>query len=263
MELRFNPQRKFKITPAEIAKLPETIFLVEMDDEEDFDLEDNLTEDEKNALNVQFHLNRFLNPPSGIIDGDKVKQIIFPTRGKAFPSFDVFISHSHNNVEEAEKLAEYLRERNYTPFLDNYVWSSADGLLKKIDNKYSTTTNGKLYVYDKVLFSSSHVHTMLSMAILEMIARCESFIFIESTDSIDYKVLKRSGRRTQSPWLFQELQYVRMLSAVTRRRIGDQREFSDLNESLKISYGANLNDFTDLSYWNIDDEFPKKSERLL
>ncbi len=246
MELHFNLKNKFKISSASIARfcLVETI---------------QPSTDFNNTLDINRKLNELLNPTNGIIDGNRVKDVIFPT----FEGFDIFISHSHNNTHEAEAYAQSLRRRNSDPFLDSYVWSSADGLLKEIDRQYCITPDGRHYDYNKRNFSSSHVHTMLSMAILEMIARCESFIFIESDDSIDFEELRGSGARTQSPWIYQELQYVRMLSAASNQRIDEGRMFSNIQDSLKISYEANLNDFIRLLSRNINAAFPIKSRRSL
>ena len=254
MDFQFNPGKRFRISSSEILKLPEYFYLV--DDDEYF-----LSPDESNEILVKQKLSELLKPINGVIDGDKVKNLIFPTDGKDFPSFDVFISHSHNDTDKAERLAEYLREEcGREPFLDNYVWSSADKLLHKIDLDWCITKDRKHFDYQKRNFSSSHVHTMLSMAIFEMIARCESFIFIESNDSIDYQALKKNNTRTQSPWIYQELQYAEMLSTAIKfsNLIAEQRHFSDLN----ISYQIDLEDFAVLTADSIEDAFRRNKSNV-
>lgn len=248
MDFQFNPGKRFRISSREIIKLPEYYYLV---DDENF-----LSPDESNQILIKQKLSELLKPVNGIIDGDKVKDLIFPTDGEYFPSFDVFISHSHNDTDKAERLADYLRENcGKQPFLDNYVWSSADSLLNEIDRIWCRNADGKFFNYQKRNFSSSHVHTMLSMAIFEMIARCESFIFIESNDSIDYRALKKNNTRTQSPWIYQELQYAEMLSAAIKSSnlIAEQRHFSNLN----IGYQIDLKDFSVLTADGIEDAFSR------
>ena len=49
-------------------------------------------------------LSDILDPHDGIIDGEAVKNAIFPTVGEGFPAFDVFISHSHNDIDKAKLL---------------------------------------------------------------------------------------------------------------------------------------------------------------
>lgn len=248
MNLRFNPERRFRITRDEISNITAIDDVISV-------------RSLRNKRVVRKRLDILLNPLDGIIDGDAVKDLIFPTDDTKFTKFDVFISHSHNDRHAAEALARYLGSIGQEPFLDNYVWSSADGLLNEIDKKWCKTDDGKDFDYNKRNFSTSHVHTMLSMAILEMIARCESFIFIDSYESLDYSEFEKTGDWTMSPWLYQELQYVRMLLTV-QQPIVEQREFSDIRDSLKIKYGADLTDFIELTSSNIDVYFNKYKRRL-
>lgn len=92
------------------------------------------------------------------------------------------------------------------------------------------------------------------MAIMEMIAKCKSFIFIESSESLDYNLFKENGEKTLSPWIYQELQYVRMLSTAISHTLNEQREFSEGGQ-LRISYGADLQDFKLLTARNIEHYF--------
>ncbi len=237
MIFRFNPTKKYTITPSVINILDKELSA----ERYQFNFNSEYT---KTCNSFSAELVRILNPDNGIIDGDSLKKLIFPTGGW---DFDVFISHSHNNLVEAKKLAKYLiMKKHRHPFLDNYVWGSADALLKEIDNRYCIHSNGKSYDYDKRNFSTSHVHSMLSMAIFEMIAQCESFIFIDSNESIDYNQLKDDNIKTLSPWLHQELQYARMLSIVSNRPINEQKMFAQ-GGKLQINYGINLDDFTRLT----------------
>lgn len=131
-------------------------------------------------------------------------------------------------------MAVYLKEQfGLDPFLDNYIWGSADELLREIDNEFCRTDNGKTFDYKKRNFTSSHVHSMLSTAILEMIASCKIFIFIESNDSLDLNELRRNRFTTFSPWIYQELEYVKMLFIAKGQRLDEQRLFSSQG---KISF---------------------------
>lgn len=197
---------------------------------------------------IRTALKRVINPDDGIIDGDALRKAIFPVNSQKEPLyFDVFISHSHNDIESAKILAAYLRNKlGMSPFIDNYIWGSADGLLHEIDNDYCRISGMNSYNYDKRNFSTSHVHTMLSMAIMEMIARCKCFIFIESGASINLNILNSSGRKTQSPWLFQELQYVNMLSVSLSKAINESLIPKGML-GLKIEYSADTSDFKQLT----------------
>ena len=108
----------------------------------------------------------------GIINGKKLRDFVFPT-----DKFDVFISHSHNDLEIAKLFAVWIEEKyEYNVFLDSFVWSSADGLLLEIDNQYCKQKNGH-YSYHRRNYSTAHIHTMLSMSIMEIIKQSRAGSF--------------------------------------------------------------------------------------
>ena len=247
MALHFDSERKYKILKSEIEHLhPRKPFRPSYKEYH-----------KKVKEDISTRLSEIINPEDGIIDGDTLKSLIFPTSvspdGK---NYNVFISHSHNDLDKAKELAKYLYEEcGQFPFLDDDIWHSADGLLELLDDAYCRIENQNSYNYRKRNFSTSHVHTMLSMAILEMIAQCESFIFIESAESLDFNTLKETGRKTQSPWIYQELQFAQMLSKATQPVL-EQRQY-DSGGKLRISYKADTTGFKKLNRWNVNIEFGK------
>lgn len=240
MTYQFDSKSKYRISTADIRQLQSIVGLTNPLYLSDY------TDMKTDISNV---LKETINPDSGIIDGDKLKESIFPTDKYGFPDFDVFISHSHNDLDLAKQLAAFLRDyMGMTPFLDNYVWGSADALLEEIDKTYCKTTDKRYYNYNKRNFSTSHVHTMLSMSILEMISRCKAFVFIGSSESLNLSQINASGPQTLSPWIYQELQFARTLSAVIDRQLNEQRSFSSGGViALKIAYTADLSDFKPLT----------------
>lgn len=139
-------------------------------------------------------------PSDGIIKGDTLKDTYFPSGLFDGSNYDVFISHSHNNEEEAHLLAAWLKKyKKLSCFVDSFAWGSADQLLKEIDDKYCYRKHSKTYDYKKRNFTTSHVHAILSMALLDTILRSKYCIFIESTESVPLN----SGlkKKTLSPWL--------------------------------------------------------------
>ncbi|HTF28713.1 MAG TPA: hypothetical protein VK625_07705, partial [Flavitalea sp.] len=104
-----------------------------------------------------------------------------------------FISHSHSDKEKAIALSGYLfHEFDLRSFVDSCVWGYANDLLKLINDKYCKSLDGKLYDYNKTVFSSSHVHMMLSSAISSMMDRTECLFFYNSPKSIS--AYKGEGR---------------------------------------------------------------------
>ena len=186
-------------------------------------------------------LRRLVKGERGIIDGERLQNFVFPTN-----NYDVFISHSHNDLEIAKRFATWLKEKyGYNVFLDSFVWNSADGLLRDIDNLYCKQRNG-LYNYHKRNYSTAHIHTMLSMSIMEIIKRSKVGILIDSHHSINLERLRNSNQaKTLSPWIFQEIMLMRQFA----NSESSTRMFSseNLNESLQMAHTVDLSDFTPLT----------------
>lgn len=186
-------------------------------------------------------LRRLVKGERGIIDGERLQNFVFPTN-----NYDVFISHSHNDLEIAKRFATWLKEKyGYNVFLDSFIWNSADGLLREIDNLYCKQRNG-LYNYHKRNYSTAHIHTMLSMSIMEIIKRSKVGILIDSHHSINLERLRNSNQaKTLSPWIFQEIMLMRQFA----NSESSTRMFSseNLNESLQMAHTVDLSDFTPLT----------------
>lgn len=179
-------------------------------------------------------------PSDGIIKGDTLKDAYFPSGLFDGSNHDVFISHSHNNEKEAHLLAAWLKKyKELSCFVDSFAWGSADQLLKEIDDKYCYCKHRKTYNYKKRNFTTSHVHAILSMALLETILRSKFCVFIESSESVPLN----SGlkKKTLSPWLYEEIKYMQLLQPQRKTKMfseGLEKAISDC----KIAY-----DVTDIS----------------
>ena len=199
-----------------------------------------LTQPLEKPCELHRELRRLVKGERGIIDGEKLRNFVFPT-----DNYDVFISHSHNDLEIA-KFAAWLKEKHgYSVFLDSFVWNSADGLLREIDNLYCKQRNG-LYNYHRRNYSTAHIHTMLSMSIMEIIKRSKVGMLIDSHHSINLERLRNSNQvKTLSPWIFQEILFMRQFA----NQKSSTRMFSseNLNEGLQIAHTVDLSDFTTLT----------------
>ena len=195
-------------------------------------------------------LRRLVKGERGIIDGERLQNFVFPTN-----NYDVFISHSHNDLEIAKRFATWLKEKyGYNVFLDSFVWNSADGLLREIDNLYCKQRNG-LYNYHRRNYSTAHIHTMLSMSIMEIIKRSKVGILIDSHHSINLERLRNSNQgKTLSPWIFQEIMFMRQFA----NQKSSTRMFSSesLNEGLQIAHTVDLSDFTPLTAMDLISKAP-------
>lgn len=187
-----------------------------------------------------------------VIDGSKLQEYSFPTGEHG--DYDVFISYSHNNKNEAVFLASWLINNcNLRVFLDSNVWENADGLLKNIDDLYCMQKDGH-YNYHRRNYSTSHVHAMLSMAIMDIINKTECCIFIESEESIYLKSLNNANSaKTLSPWIYEENMMMRLLPSHSYRNIScfsniRKAEIFDSSENLKITHNIDDSQFYVLRY---------------
>lgn len=195
---------------------------------------------------IKKNIRPYVIPSKGVINGDTLQDLYFPSSMLDGQSYDVFISHSHNNETEAKMLAVWLeKHRGLSCFVDSFVWGSADQLLKEIDNKCCVKKwdkNGNSYYYNKRNFTTSHVHAILSMALLESIQKAKYCIFIESKESVHLN--NKIKKETLSPWLYEEIKFMKLFQPQRETKL-----FSEMMEKAvvdcKIAY-----DVTDIS------EFP-------
>lgn len=160
---------------------------------------------------------------SGHIDGTALKNHWFRAT-----EADIFISHSHQDVDKAIAIAGWLKEEfGLTAFIDSCVWGYSDDLLKLIDEKYCKHSDGKTFDYQLRNYTTSHVHTMLSAALLEMIDKTECLLFYNTPHSICLKnELEKvsNGEKTLSPWIYYELSTANSIKPRKPTRIIPLRE---------------------------------------
>ena len=148
---------------------------------------------------------------NGHINGDDIKDHWFQVQ-KA----DIFISHSHQNLEEVKAFAGWLHEEfGLNAFIDSCSWGYCDDLLREIDQKFSYNEASGLYDYRLRNYTTSHVHTMLSLALTEMIDKCECVIFFNTPESINISTaideIRNEKQVTISPWIYHELSMASMV----------------------------------------------------
>ncbi|MGF2153566.1 toll/interleukin-1 receptor domain-containing protein [Lactococcus lactis] len=194
---------------------------------------------------------------NGTIDGTKTIETWFPNY-KA----DIFLSHSHKDIDLAIKLACWL-ENNFgvRVFIDSLLWKNIDDLQKEIDKKYTFSEITKTYDYDLRNITTSHVHAMLSTALNDMIDSSECVIFLNTPSSIELSTLKTS---TFSPWIYSEIKAANLLrintpSRFIQKRFGNTLPFTGgtFNEAPQIKYDTDLSKFHKITYqsliaWNVD-----------
>lgn len=170
--------------------------------------------DETNSM-IKTDINSFVLK-NGHIDGTQLTQNWFPS-----VKADIFLSHSHKDIEKVKGLAGWLYEKfHLVSFIDSCVWGYCDELLKTVDDEYCWQPQSKTYNYTKRNYTTSHIHIMLASALTEMIDQCECAIFYNTPNSISVhseleKVQETKSDVTLSPWIYHELS---VLSTIKRRK---------------------------------------------
>lgn len=130
-----------------------------------------------------------------ILDANQMISDWFPTENES----NVFVSHSHADVNVVKQFANYIASGIKHPFVDATVWQSGDDLIKKINDTYNQISGEEhTYYYDEAHKISSNVDLMLAMALNKMIMHCETFILIQSDNAV-------LDGQTYSPWIMSEL----------------------------------------------------------
>lgn len=190
-----------------------------------------------------------------LINGVTVQEQWFPV--DKVPLFDVFISHSHKDVEKYIKpLASWLYSNlGLRCFIDSLFWQYADKLQNMMDKCYAQRAKGK-YDYNIRNYTTSHVYTMLSMALMKMMSRTECVLFVDSDNSIMYQ---KGQSQTPSPWIYAEISFAQNLQMTIPNRYLQRlapvcesggrvqmRTFSEKQE-MNIMYDVDLSHFYEIS----------------
>ena len=128
------------------------------------------------------------------LDADKFSNALFPT-----PERVVFISHAHENAEEAKALKNYLEDKNsdIQCFIDSEVWGNVYDALRILQIRFGWRESGlKIDPCNEI---ARNLFLILSMALTKAIWNCMAFVYlpVEGEDMNDTFI--------NSPWIAQEL----------------------------------------------------------
>lgn len=196
---------------------------------------------------IDSNFKKFRNS-DGTLDGTRLTTDWFP-----IIKADVFISHSHKDIETALKIAGLLyKTQSIICFIDSCIWGYADDLLKAIDDEYCKNLDGRSYSYEKRNYSTSHVHVMLSVALTKMIYNTECLFFLNTPNSVypkDVILGEKKENKTLSPWIHTEIEMTKLIgtrSANDHR--SSQTNFSKLQENFNVSLSIDTSHMENLTY---------------
>ena len=139
-----------------------------------------------------------------IIQASEIKKLLLPSK-----QYDIFISHSHKDLELAKGFANYLYLfLGVTCFIDSLYWGNIDRLQNEVNELHLTCDNmtGRSYYdYEKTLQVAKHANMILASALTEMIDNCECVFFLNTDNSVIRGTEAISKNETYSPWIYHEV----------------------------------------------------------
>ncbi|WP_051251807.1 hypothetical protein [Psychrilyobacter atlanticus] len=190
---------------------------------------------------IKNKLEKYLTSNSKI-DVEKLREEWFPTG-----EYDIFLSHSHGDIEDIEALAGYLvNEKGLKVFVDSFIWGYYHELLEDLNRTYNWNKNTQTYDHSGAKWCCSNVTMILNSALQEVIDKSEVLFFYNTLNSITHDY--NSKNRTESPWIFSEIETSRIIRKNMPRRVeamceAVREEFSDDYEKkvAEFSYWLNNN----------------------
>lgn len=168
---------------------------------------------------------------NGELSGKNIMEKWFPP-----VDADVFISHSHRDIEDIKTLLGFLIDSGYKVFVDSCLWGYADDLLMKLDMSYSKIkmNNVLSFSYEVRNITTSHVHLMLMNSLMNVMSKSKALIFVNTENSLNFDSTEIEDATT-SPWIYSEIELSRIL--ITKHKV--IKAFSE-SINLKINYPVNL-----------------------
>lgn len=159
-------------------------------------------------------LTDYLLDGNNLLDGKAIMNNFFPHL-----EADIFLSHAHSDEDDVIKLAIKLESLGLKVFVDSCIWGYADGLLKKVDNKFCLNESKTSYNYEMRNRTTSNVYMILNSALHKMISKTELLLFLQTNNSLKISNYISDKYYLSSPWIFSELTFASLCERTERRKI--------------------------------------------
>lgn len=204
-----------------------------------------------NCLNLRCRddLRKLINS-SHEISANKIKQLITPVS-----NYDIFISHSHKDINLAKGLAGYLEEYcKVSCFIDSLYWGNIDELLEEFNKKslHEDKATGKEYFdHQSTKEVAKHANMILASALTEMINNSECVFFLNTDNSVISGSDVINKNETSSPWIYHEIFITSIIYRRETRRYalfkGQQIECNLIKRLPRFIYSLDLTGMTNLN----------------
>ena len=175
-------------------------------------------------------------------DFSKIQQKLFCSVIKP----EIFIRHSSNDKDLAFKIAEALKDKGLTTFLDYICWDSIYKLEKDLIKNHVKSKRNCYCGVERSLVKTKLLKkiircttTILTRSLNCVMSQSSSVLFLD-TDNF----LSSSDSKTESPWIYAEIEQYKLLMDFHKKEslIQESEDSSQSMESLKIKFQAPLKD---------------------
>ncbi|MCQ2831085.1 toll/interleukin-1 receptor domain-containing protein [Helicobacter pylori] len=132
-----------------------------------------------------------------ILNHNEIKEAFFSPFKPQLKNAQVFLSHSHADINKALEVKNYLENQiKRKVFIDSLFWDYKDDVLNKLAK------------YDDISRIEDAFTLILRESLEYMIKKCPYFVFLQSKNSVSNQGLSRNQdllKITHSAWIYEEL----------------------------------------------------------
>lgn len=193
-----------------------------------------------------------------IIRAHEIKKLLLPSK-----HYDIFISHSHKDLELAKGLSNYLQLFfGVSCFIDSLYWGNIDELQEELNRMHlheDKATGKEYYDHQSTMEVAKHANMILASALTEMIDNCECVFFLNTDNSVISGSEAINKNKTYSPWIYHEVFTTSIIhrketgrrAALEEQQIRDNaiKPLPQFIYNLDLTGMTNLNDDDILNWW--------------
>lgn len=159
-----------------------------------------------------------------ILNHRELQEAFFSPFKPQLKNAQVFLSHSHADINKALEVKDYLEEYLDAEcvFIDSLFWDYKDDVLNKLAK------------YDDISRIEDAFTLILRESLEYMIKKCPYFVFLQSNNSVSDQGLSRI---TYSAWIYEELKIAHSISTISESRpipmMESMQVFHDISPFLK------------------------------
>ncbi|GAA8290023.1 toll/interleukin-1 receptor domain-containing protein [Helicobacter pylori] len=142
-----------------------------------------------------------------VLKRNEIKEAFFSPFKPQLKNAQVFLSHSHADINKALEVKNYLENQiKRKVFIDSLFWDYKDDVLNELAE------------YDDISRIEDAFTLILRESLQDMIEKCPYFVFLQSKNSVSNQGLSRNQdllKITYSAWIYEELKIANTFIADT------------------------------------------------